>query len=88
MATSRTDETYEDFLARESAGWVVVIIAREYGPKQNLFANVVGDKDGSPYADKRLATNHAARVRAAYKRELYAASSLAKVSVRPLWKDS
>jgi hypothetical protein len=74
-------ETLDEFLAEHTNGWVLVILARERGPKQHLFANVVG-----PWPTKREAGNAAARARREFRHPDNTRSTLVKASVRPLWK--
>lgn len=74
-------QSYDDFLKEYASGWVLVVIARERGPKEHLFANVIG-----PWDTKREATNAAARARRQFRSPDNTMSTLVKASVRPLWK--
>lgn len=79
-----SDQTYDEFVAANANGWVVVYIGKENTPKQPLFVNVTG-----PFDTQAQARQRAASMRAKYKRDLvregYAASIMVKISVRPLW---
>lgn len=77
-------EDFEEFLAQNTTGWVVVYIGRELTPKKPLFVNVVG-----PFDSQVEATRHAQKLRRRHAADVSARrnySELEKLSVRPLWK--
>lgn len=79
-----TNQTYDEFLAVNANGWVVVYIGKEKTPKAPIFVNVTG-----PFTTRQEATNRASAMRRRYKRQVLRddpiGSDIVKISVRPLW---
>lgn len=82
--TGQTYDSWDDLVAAEANGWVVVSVLRRKGlTRERTFARTVG-----PYENKVAARNRAATLRAKWRRELVddPTTELLSVNVEPLWK--
>ena len=76
--------SYDEFVGANANGWVVVYIGKEKTPKSPLFVIVTGPFDTQTEALRRAATLRG-RYRRADRRGDPVASTMIKISVRPLW---
>lgn len=83
--TDRTYDSWDDLVAAEANGYVVVVLLREsHTQLKRIYARVVG-----PYTDQKRARNKASTLRKKYRRHAKVETHLPEllgVYVEPAWK--